>query len=228
MLILGIDTSAVTAACGIFDTQSQQVLVSGSINKKLTHSQTLLPLIEGLLRSGDIRLSDIDAFAVTNGPGSFTGLRIGISAVKGMAFGLSKPCIQVSTLEALAYNLLGHDCIACCVMDARCNQFYNAIFRIENMKLTRLCEDRALFADELADDLKKYEEKIIFVGDGAELAMSKIGGCEIASVATRYQSGTSVCLAAENKKHIEAKELMPSYLRLPQAERERLAKLNAK
>lgn len=229
MLVLGIDTSATTAACAVLDSEQKRILVSGAINKKLTHSQTLMPLMDGLLKSADISFEDIDAFAITNGPGSFTGLRIGISAVKGMAFALNKPCIAISTLEALAYNLLGQDCIACSVMDARCNQVYNAMFLIENNKITRLCEDRALFIEELQSDLENYDSKIIFVGDGAELVYSRIKGdnYQLAETAVRFQSGTSVCLAALNNKEISAKELMPSYLRLPQAERERLAKLNS-
>ena len=157
MLVLGIDTTAVAASCAVceMEADSCKVLMSGTINAKQTHSQTMLPMMESLLKGSAIKLENIDRFAVSAGPGSFTGLRIGISAVKGMAFALNKPCAAVSTLEALAYNLLGQKGIACAVMDARCNQVYNALFKVENGEITRLCDDRALLGNELLEDVKK-------------------------------------------------------------------------
>lgn len=229
MLVLGIDTTAVAASCAVCDLAADgggRVLVSGTINAKQTHSQTMLPMLESLLKGAAIKLSDIERFAVSAGPGSFTGLRIGISAVKGIAFTLDKPCAAVSTLEALAYNLYGQSCIACAVMDARCNQVYNGIFRVENDKITRLTPDRALSLTELEAELKQYSEPIILVGDGAELAHRAVGSesIRLAPPALRFQRGESVCFASRNYPNISAKELMPGYLRLPQAERERLAK----
>lgn len=229
MLVLGIDTSAVAASCAVceLDENSQKVIVNGSVNAKITHSQTLIPLIENLLSGANISLQQIDLFAVSGGPGSFTGLRIALSAVKGMAFALDKPCVNVSTLEALAYNLVGKNCIACAVMDARCNQLYNALFRVEGTTISRITEDRALFIPELAAELDAYNEEIVFVGDGAELAYKNIkkDNIVIAPPLLRYQKGESVCFASENKEQISPKELIPVYLRLPQAERERMAKL---
>ena len=226
MLVLGIDTTAVAASCAVceMEADSCKVLMSGTINAKQTHSQTMLPMMESLLKGSAIKLENIDRFAVSAGPGSFTGLRIGISAVKGMAFALNKPCAAVSTLEALAYNLLGQKGIACAVMDARCNQVYNALFRVDGETVTRLTPDRALFLTDLADELNKYSEPIILVGDGAELTYRNINGENItlAPPMLRFQHGESVCLASRNCSDISAKELMPGYLRLPQAERERL------
>ena len=226
MLVLGIDTTAVAASCAVCDMQEDgcKVLMSGTINAKQTHSQTMLPMLESLLKGSALKLEDVDRFAVSAGPGSFTGLRIGISAVKGMAFALYKPCAAVSTLEALAYNLIGQEGIACAVMDARCNQVYNALFRIDGEIVTRLTPDRALFLPDLAEELKSYNERIILVGDGAELTYKSINGENIvlAPPMLRFQHGESVCLASRNYPDISAKELMPGYLRLPQAERERL------
>lgn len=224
MLILGIDTSAVCASCAVCETgENERVIVSGSINNKLTHSQTLIPLMESLLESAELKMSDIDCFAVSTGPGSFTGLRIGVSAIKGIAFGTNKSCIAVSSLEALAYNLIERDCIACAVMDARCGQVYNALFRISGNSIERLCPDRALSIVELAEDIKQYGENIVLVGDGAELTAKTIKNVSVAPPLLKFQNAVSVCFAAKDKEKTDAKLLMPTYLRLPQAERERLA-----
>lgn len=230
MLVLGIDSSAVSASCAICELgETEKTIASSKINNKVTHSQTLIPIVEAMLKNSQVELNDIDLFAVAAGPGSFTGLRIGISAIKGMAFALGKLVKSVSTLEGLAYNLVGIDCVACAVMDARCNQFYNALFRVKNGEITRLCDDRAIMTDDLQTELEKYSEKIILVGDGAELAKRKITltNIEIAPASLIYQSAESVCFASKNYNEISANQLMPVYLRLPQAERERLAKNNA-
>lgn len=229
MRILGIDTSAGAASCAVCETgESRKVLASGYINTRLNHSQTLVPLMENMLKSAEIGIESIDALAVSNGPGSFTGLRIGVSAIKGIAFAAEKPCIAVSSLEAMAYNCLLHKGVVCAVMDARCNQVYNALFRVEKGIVTRLCEDRALFIPDLAEELKSVSEEILLVGDGADLTHKTINGenVTLAPPLLRYQNAVSVCFAAEKGREISAKELMPSYLRLPQAERERLAKIN--
>lgn len=229
MKILGIDTSANVASAAICELgEKPRVIASGSINTKLTHSQTLMPFIESLLANSKMELSDIDAFAVSVGPGSFTGLRIGVSAIKGMAYGLNKPCRAVSTLLGLAYNFTVTDCILCAVMDARCNQVYNALFEIKDGRVSRITEDRALFIPELLAELdEKYSDKrIILAGDGAELVFGKTDSKNIllSPPTLRFQSGTGVCFASEECENIEAAALMPSYLRLPQAERERLAR----
>ena len=231
MKILGIDTSAVVSTCAICEIgETSTVIASGSLNTKLTHSQTLVPFMESLMKGADISLEDIDVFAVSAGPGSFTGLRIGISAIKGMAFANNKPVRSVSTLSGIAHNFTVTDAIICAVMDARCNQVYNALFRVQNGIVMRLCDDRAIFIDDLKKDLEKYNKRIILAGDGADLVYGKInyGLVELAPPALKYQSGTGICFASEHCTDINAEALMPVYLRLPQAERERLAKESQK
>ncbi len=231
MLILGLDSSAIAGSCALCDISSEKVTVIASsfVNTKLTHSQTLLPMAEEMLKNSGVSLEDVDLLAVNNGPGSFTGIRIGVAAVKGLAFVSNKPCVGVSTLHSLAYNLIGRECIVCAVMDARCNQFYNALFEVEGDKIIRLTDDRALSSDDLTEELKKYKDRsVILVGDGAEIAYKKLCSENIllAPPTIRLQRAESVCLAATGYKTVSAQELLPLYLRLPQAERERLAKIN--
>ena len=231
MLILGLDSSAVAGSCALCEIggEKKTVIASSFVNTKLTHSQTLLPMVEDMLKSSGYELKDIDLLAVNSGPGSFTGIRIGVAAVKGIAFALGKPCVGVSTLHSLAYNLAGFDCIVCAVMDARCNQFYNALFEIEGEKISRLTPDRAISGADLAVELKLYnDKKIILSGDGAELAYKSINAENIAlaPLTVRLQRAENVCLAAAEYEGVTARELLPLYLRLPQAERERLAKIN--
>jgi len=224
MLILGLDSSAKAASSAVYDTDSNTLIAYGGVNVKITHSETLLPLVESVLEAAKLNLSSIGAFAVTAGPGSFTGVRIAAGAVKGMAFALGLPVYPVSTLRCLAYNLIGRDCAVCCVMDARRGQFYNALFRIKGQKVIRLTPDSALCTAEIEDELRICEsEKIILAGDGAELFLSetKLLNVECAPVTLIHQSAASVCLAAAEEKPVSAKELIPIYLRLPQAERER-------
>ena len=156
MLILGIDTAAAPCCAAVYDTEKGQILGSTVINNKLTHSVTLMPVVRDLVRNAELSMEDIGLFAVANGPGSFTGLRIGISAVKGLAFALSKPCAAVSTLEAMAYNVTAYDCVVCAAMDARCNQVYVALFRVNGGKVERLTEEEC---KELHKKLVAYVEK---------------------------------------------------------------------
>ena len=224
MKILAVDTSAVCASVAV--TEDGKILSESSINTGLTHSRTLMPMIDSVLRNGEIAMDSIDMFACSVGPGSFTGIRIGVAAIKGLSDALGKKCIPVSTLEALAYNLIGRNCTAVSVMDARCNQVYCAIFNVQGETVTRLTEDMALKIDDLGELLKSYEN-IIFVGDGAKLC-NKALGCEKAPANCEYQRGSSVCFAAVNHmdEALDSKELLPVYLRLPQAERELKAKQN--
>jgi tRNA threonylcarbamoyladenosine biosynthesis protein TsaB len=182
-----------------------------------------------MLSNTHIPFNDIDAFAVSAGPGSFTGIRIGISAVKGMALPKNAPCIPVSTLEAIAYNFLNEDALVCAVMDARCNQVYNALFRINKGKVKRICEDRAVSIDFLKNEILKSKVrcKIIVAGDGADLFFPSVKDKKNAVIAEedrRLQNGEGVAKAAERlyKKGVfnTAQQLLPIYLRLPQAERE--------
>lgn len=231
MLILGIDSSAVSVSAAICETDGHnntRVIAEGFLNNKITHSQTLMPLVQSLLDNSKTALPDIDVFAVSAGPGSFTGLRIGVSAVKGMAYALGKPCREVSTLHAMAYNFQSYEGIVCAVMDARVNQVYNALFEIKDGIVKRLCDDRALMIPELKAELdEKYpDRKIMLCGDGAELCSGKFADPRIllSPAPQRFQNGTGVCMAAAEYPDINAAALMPKYLRLPQAERERLAR----
>lgn len=223
MIVLGIDSSATAASAAVI---SDGKLVSENFSDTgLTHSQTLLPMIEKSLQMANISVEDIDLIAVANGPGSFTGVRIGIATVKGIAFTNNIECVEVSTLESMAYNIPVFDGIICSVMDARCNQVYTALFNCGN----RLCEDKAVLIDELGNELKQYDKKIVFIGDGSVLCYEKlheiIQNCEISNENIRYVHGSSVGFLAETKiangeELIESANLVPFYLRLPQAERE--------
>ncbi len=220
MRVLAVDTSAVCAAVAV--TEDGKILSESQTNTGLTHSRTLMPMIDSTLRNAEISLDSIDFFACSAGPGSFTGIRIGVAAIKGFCDGLKKKCLPVSTLEALAYNLLGRSCTAVSVMDARCNQVYCGIFRVEGDNVTRLTEDEAIKIEDLGEKLKAYEN-IIFVGDGAKICHNALG-YEIASPSQLFQKGSSVAFCAVNNyeedKLLDAADVMPVYLRLPQAERE--------
>lgn len=227
MRILAFDSTAVSASVCLMD--NEKTVGEFFINTKLTHSRTLMPMMQALLQAVAVPLDSIDCFAVANGPGSFTGVRIGVATVKGLAAPKDVPCMPVSTLLSMAYNLPDADGIVCAVMDARCHQVYNAMFRVKNGTVNRLCEDRALSIDELAEECKGYDEKLILVGDGAVLchkdpAFREIS-VELAPEARRQQRASSVALAAfeamkNGEKCVTPAELAPLYLRLPQAERE--------
>ncbi len=229
MKILGIDSSAKSASAAILD--NGRIVSSFYINTGLTHSQTLLPMIESVLSCSATKLGEIDFVAVNHGPGSFTGVRIGVAAAKGICDPLNIKVCGVSTLESMAYNLLENDCIACAVMDARCSQVYTALFDITDGEVRRLTDDTAMSIDELGELLKKYDKVKIFVGDGAELCYNKLGAEDIslklATEACRFQNAVGVCLAGINHidECVSADKIVPEYLRLPQAERELKNKL---
>ncbi|MBQ4129391.1 MAG: tRNA (adenosine(37)-N6)-threonylcarbamoyltransferase complex dimerization subunit type 1 TsaB [Ruminococcus sp.] len=233
MKILSLDSSATCASVCIYDMVEQKVIGEFFINTKLTHSQTLVPMIDALLSSTNTTLEDIDCFAVNTGPGSFTGIRIGVSVVKGMAMALNKPCVSVSTLKSMAYSFIDkNDTIICSCMDARRNQVYNALFLINDGEVTRLCDDRAIQVDCLLQELNAYDKEVVVVGDGAHLCFNselENKNINLAIDARRYQKASFVALAAlENIKNddlLSAAEIMPTYLRPSQAERERNKKV---
>lgn len=216
-MILSLDSTAVTASVALTDNES--VLKSEFVNSGLTHSETLLPMIKRVMQGHSF--SELDGIAVTAGPGSFTGVRIGIATVKGLAFSLSTPCYSVSTLEAIAYNFVDCDCIVCAVMDARRMQFYNALFKVENGVVSRLCEDRAIGIDELRNELADMKS-VVIAGDGAKLCYENLGldGCALAPQDKLYQNAVGVARTIKNKTPITPEQLVPVYLRLSQAERE--------
>lgn len=234
MKILAVDTSATAASVAV--AEENKLIGEFSINTALTHSQTLIPMIDELLNNTGLSVNDINAVAVNAGPGSFTGVRIGVAAVKGIAFPKNSPCVSVSTLESMAYNMLGNDCVVCSVMDARCSQVYNALFRVSGCSVTRMTDDRALSLTDLKLELQNIREKVVLVGDGAVLCSEFIGSelenIMLAPFNNRIQTASSVAYAAfekiNNGETLTADELMPVYLRLPQAQRELNKKLGVK
>lgn len=232
MLILAMDSTAVEASVALLSDGAP--LAAFHLNNGNTHSETLLPMTESVLRCTGKTVNDIDLFAVSAGPGSFTGVRIGVATVKGLAFGKGKPCVGVSTLEALAENLVPTGGLLCPVMNARRGQVYNALFRVENGALTRLCPDRALSVEELEAELLTYSEPVTLCGDGAEPVKNSFTKCDVAlpPLTLIEQNAVSVALCAarmaKEGRTCTDKELKPVYLRMPQAERERLQKLQQK
>lgn len=229
MYILGIETSAVSAGAAIV--KDGKLISESFLNIGLTHSETLMPLVDACLKNADLTAGDMDAFAVSKGPGSFTGVRIGISAVKGLCFGVKKPVYGISTLEAMAHSAAVEDYLICPVMDARCMQVYTALFRFQNGELKRITQDAPLKLEELYEKLQAEKEKVLFLGDGAQLAnryfsdKKDVKYCIFPEI-FKYQHAGGVAIAAYlryNKGDMgeEAEKLLPSYLRLSQAERER-------
>lgn len=226
MKVLAIDCSAKAASVAVMEDDS--LLCEGFINTKITHSQTLMPLLRAMLDSAKISLDDIELLAVSKGPGSFTGVRIGIAAVKGMAHAKGLPCAGVSTLLAMAMNIDDSDRIVCCTMDARCSQVYNALFRVKDNDIVRLCEDRVLTVGELAQELGGMNSPVLLLGDGAKICYESFKECGIdvrlAPENLLYQRAYGVARAAladfKTRAYCTAKELVPLYLRRPQAERE--------
>ena len=226
MRILALETSA--KACSAAVTDNGAVLASAFQCTGLTHSRTLMPMIEDMLRNADLTLADCDAVAVSAGPGSFTGIRIGIAAAKGLAFAADKPAVSVSTLEAMAMNCLGMDALVVCAMDARRAQVYNALFEARGGILARLTPDRAIGLDDLAAELRERNiSPIVIVGDGALLCEKHLTAAGITCTAAPphllHQNAVTVALAAEKAaaegRLLTAQELEPVYLRPPQAER---------
>ncbi len=230
MLLLTFETSAKAASVALM--QNGKLLGESYQNTGLTHSQTLMVMAEDLLKQCGFAAQDVQAVAVAAGPGSFTGVRIGVAAAKGLAWGAQVPCHGVSTLQSMALGLGAFQGTVCPVMDARRSQVYNALFAAENGQLTRICDDRAIALAELAEELKALPQPIFLVGDGSELTYrtlkDTVPGLVLPPECRMHQRAVGVGLAA--LKAIEAGEpgdaeaLQPNYLRLSQAEREKLEK----
>lgn len=229
MRILAVDSSAVSASCGIYDDKT--IKSEFYMNIGLTHSQTLMPMVDAAIKYSSIDLDSVNYFAVSYGPGSFTGIRIGVAAVKGMAFAKNKKCIGISTLEAIAYNFCGYidNVIICSSMDARRKQVYNALFEINNGKVNRITQDRAISIEDLKIELARYDKNIILAGDGAVLCYESckdLDNIALSPENIRYQRSYGVAAAAYEKVMndeniaIDSSKLIPVYLRPSQAERE--------
>ncbi|MBQ7380285.1 MAG: tRNA (adenosine(37)-N6)-threonylcarbamoyltransferase complex dimerization subunit type 1 TsaB [Clostridia bacterium] len=229
MKILALDSTAVVGTVALCE--DERLIAHYTLNTGNTHSQTLLPMIESILRSAEWTVDDVELFAVSQGPGSFTGVRIGISTVKGLAFGKNIPCAGVSTLEALAYNLRYCNGIICPVMNARRAQVYNALFSCKDGVLTRLCPDRAISIAELDEELAAMDQPVYLVGDGYDITLEGFFKTTVMPVPEemRSQSGYSVALcgltAYKNGAYTDDTTLAPVYLRPSQAERERNERL---
>lgn len=228
MKILALETSAVTASVAV--TEDETLLAQSFQNSGLTHSATLMPMVADLLKNTGLKLEEMDVIAVSAGPGSFTGIRIGVAAAKGLAWPQEKPCAPCSTLESMAWQCAHMGGEICAVMDARRKQVYNARFRAERGILTRLTEDRAISVEELLEELKNAEGPITLVGDGAKLCQTALDAAGIPAVTApphlAYQTAWGVARAAlelaRADKLVPAAQMTPQYHRLSQAERERL------
>lgn len=231
MLILAFETSAKAASVAL--TQDGRLLGESYQNTGLTHSQTLMVMAEDLLKQCGKTVADVTAVAVAEGPGSFTGVRIGVAAAKGFAWGGQIPCYGVSTLEAMAETLGIWEGHVCACMDARRNQVYNALFLVDGGVVERLSDDRAIALADLKTDLEHIDGPVYLVGDGSSLTYKQLSG-EIPNLILppehrMHQRAVGVALLAE-KKHAagepgDGNALSPNYLRLSQAERERAEKM---
>ncbi len=220
MNILGIESSALSAGAAIM--QNGKIVAESYLNSGLTHSETLLPQIDEVLKKAKIDISEIDLFAASDGPGSFTGLRIGVGTLKGLAMAQGKPCVGVSPLMSLAYNVSVFDGLICPIMDARRAEVYNAIYRFEDAQIKEVCEKRAIPIDALCMEIS---EKTIFVGDGVPVYKERIkeilkDKAFFAPENLCYQRASGIVMAAQNIAPVSADEILPGYIRKPQAERE--------
>ena len=227
MLILAFESSAKAASVALC--RDGHLVRQYSQCSAQTPSRTLLPMAEDMLKNAELSIGDVDVFAVAHGPGSFTGIRIGVSTVKGLAWASDKPCVGVSTLEAMAWHGVSAGGYICPVMDARRSQVYNAIFKIEGGRPVRMTADRPISLEDLASELRELDSPVFLVGDGAAITAAYLGGNNIAYRAAPenlvWQSAWGVAMAAQDKTPGSADDLLPVYLRLSQAERERQERL---
>lgn len=235
MKVLAIDTSTVVAAVALMD--DEKLLGEYSINNKKTHSQKLMVMIDEIMKDLDIKPSDIDVFAASIGPGSFTGLRIGVTTAKAMAYATNKPVVGVPTLDALAYNIVTSEFIICPILDARNSQVFTALYEVKGKRFERITEYMGIPVFELAQIIVQNNKKVIFTGDAIDLhkdyLKSELGeNCEFAPLGNRLQRGASVAelalMMAKEGKFTSSFELVPFYLRKSQAERELEKKLCGK
>lgn len=230
MRILAIDTSGPVAGCAVM--VDGRVVHSISLNHGLTHSESIMPAVEDAMQGSGLTCADIDVFAAVAGPGSFTGVRIGVCAAKGFAHAVGKPCVAIHALEALAMNFCGFDGVVCPILDARRSQVYCAQFDVGSGMPVRIAEDDAVALDVLLERLP-VDRKIMFCGDGIgvheKTIREKLGDqALIAPANLRDLRADAVCVLAEAKQDewVCAHELRPVYLRAPQAERERNARIS--
>ena len=227
MNLLCFETSAKSASVALFD--GDRLLGESYQNTGLTHSQTLMVMAEDLLKQCGLTAQDVTDVAVAAGPGSFTGVRIGVAAAKGFAWGKEIPCHGVSTLEAMALGLGIYEGYVCPVMDARRNQVYNALFYVKNGEITRVKEDRAISLADLKEELSSLDAPVFLVGDGSIVTHKVIDFAILPPEHKQHQRAAGVGIAAMRQIAAgnigDGTSLAPNYLRLSQAERERLEKM---
>ena len=234
MLILAFETSAKAASVALHD--GQKLLAEGYQNTGMPHSQTLMVMAEDALKQCGKTAADVTAVAVAEGPGSFTGVRIGAAAAKGFAWGREIPCYGISTLEAMAHSLGIYQGYICPVMDARRAQVYNALFYVNRGEITRVAPDRAIALAALGEEIKNLTEPVFLVGDGSNLCyntlLKDVPNLVLPSEHRMHQRAVGVALLAATQAAQgiapTGAELTPNYLRLSQAEREKLERENKK
>ena len=227
MKILAVDTSGQVATVAIIE--DRRILGEYFLNHKKTHSQKLMPLILSLINELELKIGDIDVFAASVGPGSFTGIRIGVTTIKSLAYTLNRPVVAVNTLDALAYNVFTMQNLICPIMDARNNQVFTALYKNSKSNFARLTEYLGVDIKELVDLIEKKNTDVIFVGDGIDIHkeyLKKVLGekCDFMSWQFMLQRASSVALLAFDRISSEGfdkcEEILPFYLRKSQAERE--------
>ncbi len=230
MKILALDTSGVAVSAAIVD--NGKLLAEEVLNYKLTHSQTIMPLVDEVIKKTDTEIETVDYIAASQGPGSFTGLRIGVATAKGLALGLNKKIVAVPTLDVLAYNIFGTENIVCPIMDARRSQVYSAFYKWDRDNLVRLSDYMAESIDFVIEKAKEFNKTVIFLGDGVPVHKAKLLENEnflIAPASLSIQKASSLAVAAEKMAEkgeaINGSEFEVMYLRKSQAEREREEKL---
>lgn len=231
MRILAIDSSGLVATVAILE--DDQTIAEYTVNYKKTHSQTLLPMLDEIVKMTEFDLSTVDAIAVAGGPGSFTGLRIGAATAKGLGLALNKPLIHIPTVDGLAYNLYGTAGLICPIMDARRSQVYTGLYRFANDEFQVVEQQMAISLQELVQKLNQYEEKVTFLGDGVPVYKEELEEelqVEYSFAPAHMNRQSAAAVGALGMKYYEkgrietATEHRPDYLRLSQAERERAEK----
>lgn len=231
MIILSVDSSSSTATCALV--KEDKILGEINLNDKKEHSVILMDLIDSLLTRCNLILDDVDGFAISEGPGSFTGLRIGMATIKGLAFGSNKPCLAISTLDTLAYNVINFNGIICPIMDALRGNVYTNLYKNNNGKLEAISEANCLSIEELVSVLKEKNEPVIFLGDGVvkhkDYLLENLNNLSFAPLNSNYPKASSLGELAlqlfNSNVTQDLNKIAPVYLRKSQAEREYEARM---
>lgn len=222
LILLGIDTSGKTASTALFDTETEIFLAHTSLYTEKTHSQVIMPAVKNMIEQAGKKVSDIDVIAVANGPGSYTGLRIGVSVVKAMGFGLDCKCCGVSTLKGLAYNNTAYKGTICSIMNARAELVYTCTYKSDGYAVEPICSEKIISHDELAEFLAMNGTEVLLCGDGSpDFFMNyRSPMFTIAPPQSRLQSACGICLGAMSEKFVLPDELEVSYLQKSKAEKD--------